>query len=163
MNGLDIFVIVVFLFFALRGLLVGLIKEVLSIVGLIAAVIISLKFNHLMGFYLKGINDPLILKVLSVLILFFLVIALTQLVILLIRKVIKPTIIGAVDKVLGLILGLFEGLVVIGTLLYFGSRFDFAREWINQSRYAYRISNLYERVVISNFTEIKEFFESLKD
>ncbi|MDI6850876.1 MAG: CvpA family protein [bacterium] len=163
MNGVDVIVLIVLAFFALRGLLVGLIKEVLSLVGLILAIFISLKFSDLMSFYLKGIKDPLILKVLSILILFALVIFLTQLVIFLIRKAIKPTFISILDKFLGLLLGIFEGIVVAGTLLYFASRFEFARVYIEKSAYSGTISKIYENVVIKNFNEVREFFENVED
>jgi len=163
MNGVDVIVLVILLFFALRGLLVGLIKEVLSIVGLFLAVFISLKFNDYMSFYLKGIQDPLILKVASILILFILVIFLTQLVIFLIRKALKPTFISVVDRLLGFLLGVFEGFVVAGTLLYFASRFEFANAYIEKSAYSSKISKIYESVVIRNFKDVKEFFENLKD
>uniref|UniRef100_A0A7C2P3K5 CvpA family protein n=1 Tax=candidate division WOR-3 bacterium TaxID=2052148 RepID=A0A7C2P3K5_UNCW3 len=163
MNGVDVIVLIVLAFFVLRGLLVGLIKEILSLVGLILAIFISLKFSDLMGFYLKGIKDPLILKVLSILILFALVIFLTQLVIFLIRKAIKPTFIGLLDRFFGLLLGFLEGVVVAGTLLYFAGRFEFARVYIEQSAYSGTISKIYETVVIKNFREVREFFESMKD
>lgn len=163
MNGVDVVVLIILVFFALRGLLVGLIKEVLSLVGLVLAIFVSLKFSDLMSFYLKGINDPLILKVLSILILFVLVIFLTQLVIFLIRKALKPTFIGIIDRLLGLLLGIFEGIIVAGTLLYLASRFEFAKDYLEKSAYSGKISTIYERVVIRNFHEVREFFEKVKD
>lgn len=161
MNGIDIFVLILLLFFSLRGLLVGFLKELLSLVGLILAVFISLRFNDVMGFYLRGIKDPLLLKVLSILILFVLIIMLTQLVIFLLRKLLKPKVIGFMDRILGLLFGFFEGFVFAGTILYFAGRFEFTRQYIEKTVYAWRVSSFYEHYVVRYFSDVKEFFENI--
>lgn len=158
MNGVDIFTLVFLSFFALRGILVGFIKEVLSLVGLIVAVFVSLKFSDLMAFYLKGIKDPLLLKVASILILFVLIIFLTQLVIFLIRKAIKPTFLGVLDRFLGFSLGLIEGFIVCGTILYFAGRFDVVKPYIERSALSVKIVNIYEEHALRYFGELREFF-----
>jgi membrane protein required for colicin V production len=158
MNGVDIFSIVLLAIFSFRGLLVGFVKEILSLVGLIIAIFVSLKFSDLMAFYLKGIKDPLLLKVASILILFVLIIFLTQLVIFLIRKALKPTFIGVVDKLLGFTLGFIEGFIVCGTILYFAGRFDVMRPYLDRSKFSQKISSYYERYALSYFGELKEFF-----
>ncbi|MEO0265110.1 MAG: CvpA family protein [candidate division WOR-3 bacterium] len=158
MNGIDIFTLVLLSFFALRGILVGFIKEVLSLVGLVVAVFVSLKFSDLMSFYLKGIKDPLLLKVASILILFVLVIFLTQLVIFLIRKALKPTFISVLDRLLGFSLGLLEGIILSGTILYFAGRFEIVKPYIEKSKFSIKISNIYEQYALKYFGELKEFF-----
>ncbi|MGB9824320.1 MAG: CvpA family protein [Candidatus Hydrothermia bacterium] len=158
MNGVDIFSIVLLAIFSLRGLLVGFVKEILSLVGLIIAIFVSLKFSDLMTFYLKGIKDPLLLKVASILILFVLVIFLTQLVIFLIRKALKPTFVGVIDKLLGFAMGFFEGFIVCGTILYFAGRFDVIKPFLDRSKFSHKIASYYERYALSYFGELKEFF-----
>lgn len=158
MNGVDIFTIVLLSFFALRGILVGFIKEILSLVGLIVAVFVSLKFSDLMSFYLKGIKDPLLLKVASILILFVLIIFLTQLVIFLVRKALKPTFISVVDRFLGFTLGLMEGFIVSGTILYLAGRFNVVRPYIEKSKFSIKIVNIYEQHALRYFGELREFF-----
>jgi len=159
MNGVDIFVLIILAFFILRGLIIGFIKEVLSLLGLILAVFVSLKFSDYMTFYLKFIKDPLLLKIASILVLFALVILGTQLVIFLLRKAIKPTFLGVLDKLLGLIIGFVEGFVIAGTILYFAGRFDIVRPYIENSKFSHKISKAYENYVINHFSDIREFFK----
>jgi len=161
-NGIDIVVLVLVLIFTLRGLRAGFIKELLSLVGLIIAIYVSLRFNDLMGFYLKGIKDPLLLKVLSIVILFVLVLFLTNLVIFLTQRFLKPGLFGFANKILGLLFGFLEGFILCGAILFFVGRFNVFKSYIGESAYSGKVSFIFEKYVVSHFSDLKDFFEISK-
>jgi membrane protein required for colicin V production len=131
MNWLDIVIIVCIAIGIIHGLVTGIIKQVISLVSLIAAVLLS-------GAVAKGIRtwvelhfpdethwfSPDVQTILFYVLAFLLIICLFALAAKLVDKVINHTPIGAINKLLGAVFGMLLWTLCLSIALNFLTVFD---------------------------------------
>ena len=117
MNGFDIFIIVVISFCLLRGYFRGFIREVSSIVGVIAG------FYGAHTYYLElarqlivWVNLGAYINIVSFCLLFCGIFSLTSLLAHLIRKFLKVAFLGWLDRLFGVLFGMLKGFLVVSVV-----------------------------------------------
>lgn len=102
MVWLDIVLIIVLTILALHGLLIGIIRSVFDIIGILIGYVLAVSFSGSVG----------IPRFLAFLLIFVLIVVAVYILGRIISKAIRTTPLGTIDRVLGGLLGLFKGIVV---------------------------------------------------
>ncbi|MGP1458562.1 MAG: CvpA family protein [Treponema sp.] len=115
---IDICFIIIILIFALSALSKGLVKELFSKVSFIGALAFAIAFTLRLDIYVsESIKNPALSKTISFVIIFtavFLVISIIQQ---LIAKIFSGEIMKGLDRTLGFLLGIIEGLIVVAFVI----------------------------------------------
>lgn len=110
---------VIIIIFALSGLVKGFIDNVFGKLALILGIICAcIFFDDAAEMAFKGIGNPALENILgfvSVFILVFLIIKIIQSII---SKIFEWTILKSLDRTLGLLFGIVEGLAIVGLLIF---------------------------------------------
>ena len=120
MNYIDIIIILLVLLAAFKGFSRGLIKEVLSLISLIAGVYIATNFSVYFEKHLTN-NFPKfedIISVVSFVLVFLIVFLSLKLAAILISKLAKSLQLGLVNKLLGLLFGGVKVLLILSFVLF---------------------------------------------
>jgi len=119
MNGLDIFIVIVVSFGLVRGFFRGFIREVASIVGVIAGFYGAYTYYKLLAVYLDPLASTLGMNswesygsIASFFLLFFAIVALTAMIAGIIRFLLRIVFLGWVDKLFGTLFGAVKGVLV---------------------------------------------------
>lgn len=102
MAWVDIVLIIVLTILALHGLLIGIIRSVFDIIGILIGYVLAVSFSGSVG----------IPRFLAFLLIFVLIVVAVHILGRIISKAIRTTPLGTIDRILGGLLGLFKGLVV---------------------------------------------------
>ncbi|MGB3480070.1 MAG: CvpA family protein [bacterium] len=102
MAWVDIVLIVVLTILALHGLLIGIIRSVFDIIGILIGYVLAVSFSGSVG----------IPRFLAFLLIFVLIVVAVHILGRIISKAIRTTPLGTIDRILGGLLGLFKALVV---------------------------------------------------
>lgn len=102
MVWLDIVLIIVLTILALHGLLVGIIRSVFDIIGILIGYVLAVSFSGSVG----------IPRFLAFLLIFVLIVVTVHILGRIISKAIRTTPLGTIDRILGGLLGLVKGLVI---------------------------------------------------
>lgn len=115
----DIVILVVLLFFMIFGVRRGLIRQVLQVLGIIAAFVGAFFLAHHLATVLQGRFDLgyQISLVISAVALFVGIIVLFHLLGLTLQKVAQITLLGPLDRIGGAVFGLLKGTLVVSLLL----------------------------------------------
>jgi membrane protein required for colicin V production len=114
MNGYDLAITVIFVFFVVRGIWVGLLRQVTVIIALYAGYIVAGQYHDRLFPFLRGVSDnPQILFLVACAILFVCVYVLTMLLGKALAGVVSLTIAGWFDKLLGAVLGGVKALIAV--------------------------------------------------
>ena len=115
MNLLDISIIVIMIFFIVRGLFRGFFMEIASLAGVILGILLGLRLHPLMTGvlrpYLPSI-DNFFLQLISCAIIFAVVLILCNLTGLGLKSILKKTSLGWTDKGLGAGLAVLKGIII---------------------------------------------------
>ena len=116
---IDVIIIVVLLFFFFWGLRRGLIRQIIEIVGIIAAFIGAFYLaHHLAGYFEEKLGFTYqIALVVSAIALFIGILVLFHFLGLLLQKITSITLLGPVDRIGGGLFGAFKGVLLISLLL----------------------------------------------
>ncbi len=119
MNSIDIAILLIVGFFAVKGLFRGLVIEVLTLAGLIAGYIAAITYmssvSNMVG---KFIHVPsFILSSISFFLIFIIVVAVVRWVAIGLKKIFKWYLIGWIDKTGGFFFGIFKGTVVASLIV----------------------------------------------
>jgi len=120
MNILDIAILAILLLFTLKGCLRGLLKEVCSLVGLVAAAVIAFTFYAPLAERVSAwLHLPLQLCVVVVLILLFVLTMLFfSIVGAILSRFVKLLFMGGLNRVLGALFSLMQGVLILALVLY---------------------------------------------
>ncbi|MDY0292401.1 MAG: CvpA family protein [Desulfuromonadaceae bacterium] len=120
MNILDIAILAILLLFTLKGALRGLLKEVCSLVGLVAAAVIAFTFYAPLAERVSAwLNLPLQLCVVVILILLFvLTMVFFSLVGAILSRFVTLLFMGGLNRVLGALFSLMQGVLILALVLY---------------------------------------------
>jgi membrane protein required for colicin V production len=117
-GGLDIALLVILGYFALRGLFRGVVKEVVAVLGLFVAFWVASLYWTLAEVHLKPIFDmPGQRGISGFIIIFAVVYFFTSLISIFVDKIVKLTISPLVSGLLGIVAGVIKGALVCGILM----------------------------------------------
>lgn len=118
MNPLDIVIIVVLGFGLIRGFFRGLVKELSSIVGVIAGFFAANLYHPLLVPYFKSwISDPNYIHIICFAIVFIGVFLIVSILGVIIKYLLNVAFLGWADRIFGIIFGLAKGVLISAVLL----------------------------------------------
>ena len=117
MNWVDIVIIIYLCLSVLSGFMQGLIRTVLSIIGLIVGIILAAHFYKQLGDVLTFISNKNVAYVVAFIIILLVVIGIAAFIAWILRSLIKAIMLGWVDKIGGAVLGLILGALSISAFL----------------------------------------------
>lgn len=149
MNSFDLAILIVVLLFGAIGVLRGLTREALSLLGWFAAGMVAWLFGEEAGGYFsERVQDETARHILGFVVLFFGVFAATGIASLLLRRLVLAANLDAVDRVLGGLLGGARGLAIVVIIVTLAGLTSFPREnWWRESQLAPRLEPLALRVL----------------
>ena len=117
MNAFDILIIVIVSFCLIRGAFRGLIAEVSSIIGVVAAFYGAYTYYPLITVYAqKWIENAGIRNIIAFFLMFCAILIVINLVSLLIRKILNLVFLGWVDRTFGLVFGAVKGILIVSVI-----------------------------------------------
>ncbi len=117
MSWLDIIIVIVIAVFAFLGLRMGIIKAVLSLVGLIVGVVLAGRYYVPFSEQLTFISSDNIAKIVAFAVILIGVMVIARVAAGLLKRVVSMLMLGWVDRVGGAIFGLVLGATLCGALL----------------------------------------------
>ena len=126
MNTVDIILLVCFIPGVIRGLMKGFMVQICSLIGFVASVWCAWKFSAIVAGYLTPHLNlaPALVHTLSFALILFVVAILFALLGKLLAKLMKVVLMGWVDRLLGLILGIFVTAAILGVLVVIFDNLD---------------------------------------
>jgi membrane protein required for colicin V production len=161
-NWIDIVVIVVVIIAALAGLKVGIIKALLTVVGVVVGVILAGRLSTWLGGQLTFISNPGIAKAAAFAIILVVVIVIFIVVAALLKKVASAMLLGWINRLGGAVLGLFLAGIFCGAVLTMWVKFLGAGSTIQDSVMARFLLDSFPLVLgllPSDFNSVKSFFK----
>jgi len=117
MNVLDIVILILLVVPTLIGLKMGIIKAVLSIVGVIIGVLLAGRFYEPLGKSLTFISDPGIAKIVAFAIILIVVMIIAGIAAFMLKKIVSAILLGWVNRLGGAVLGFLLGAIFCGAIL----------------------------------------------
>lgn len=116
---IDIVIVIIIFYFLLSGIRRGLIRQILDVLGIIAAFIGSFYLAHRLAAYLESSMELSynICLIMSAVILFIGIIILFHFISLTLKKLINMTILGSFDRIMGGLFGAIKGLLFSSLIL----------------------------------------------
>ena len=117
MNPFDILIIVILGYCLVRGLFRGLVKEVSSIIGVLGGFYAAYSYYPLVAKWLsRFIADIAYKNILSFLIIFCLVLIITNVLGIIIKYLLNIAFLGWVDRIFGILFGMTKGILIVSVL-----------------------------------------------
>jgi membrane protein required for colicin V production len=161
MNWLDIAIIIMLVVPALIGLKIGVIKILLTVIGVIVGVVLAGRFSPWLGERMTFISDPGIAKVAAFAIILIVVLVLAAVAAALFKKAASLVLLGWVNRLGGAVLGLALGGLFWGAILTMWVKFLGAGSTITDSVMAGFLLNGFPVVLgllPSDFDSVRSFF-----
>jgi membrane protein required for colicin V production len=161
MNWVDIVIIIYLGLSVLTGFMEGLIRTVLSIVGLIIGILLASHFYKQLGNILTFISNKNWANITAFIIILVAVMIIAAIIGLILRSIIKAIMLGWVDKVGGAAIGLILGALSISALLAIIMKYH-PLDVITNSAFAGFFLNKFPvvlKLLPSEFSTIKNFFK----
>ena len=117
MNWVDIVIIIYLCLSVISGFMQGLIRTVLSIIGLIVGITLAAHFYKQLGDVLTFISNKNVADVVAFVFILLVVMGIAALIAWFLRSLIKAIMLGWVDKIGGAVLGLILGALSISAIL----------------------------------------------
>ncbi len=171
MNYIDYIILVVVLFFAVKGLLRGFFHEVLGLVGILVGLVLATKYMSDLSVWMAKLIDlpSIAVLLLAFLFIFFGVIILSQLLANVLEKLSKFSMLGWLEKIAGGIIGFVKGGLIISLLLLFITVIPFGKQLIpglDGSRFYEPARNFAPRffnLMVKIFPDSKTFYIEVKE
>jgi membrane protein required for colicin V production len=161
MNGLDIVIIIYLIVSAIAGLAQGLIRSVLSVIGLIVGIILASNFYQQFGNVLTFINNEDVANVIAFVIILLVVMAIAALIAFFLRKMIQAVMLGWIDRVGGALLGLILGALSVSALLAIVMKYSNPEFVTNSALSAFFLDKfpMIMGLLPGNFDVVRDFFK----
>ena len=117
MNWVDVVIIIYLALSIISGFVQGLIRSLLSIIGLIVGILLASHFYKQLGDILTFISNRNVADIVAFIVILLAVMVISALIGLVLRSIIKAIMLGWVDKIGGAILGLILGALSISAIL----------------------------------------------
>ena len=120
MSAADIIIIIVIAFFAIKGLICGLIKEAAGIVAILVGLFIAVNFSGWLSDFIigKGWFDPKYIEIISFTIVFLGVIILVILLSKMLNKFADAISLQWLNKLAGFVFGTIKGALIVAGVCY---------------------------------------------
>lgn len=124
MCAADIIIIIVILFFAIKGLICGLIKEAAGIVAILAGLFVAINFSEWLSNWIleKGWFDPKYLEIISFTVIFLGIILLVIVMSKMLNKFADAISLNWLNKLAGFVFGGIKGALIVGGICYIAER-----------------------------------------
>jgi len=124
MCAADILIIIVIIFFAIKGLICGLIKEAAGIVAILAGLFVAINFSEWLSNWIleKGWFDPKYLEIISFTVIFLGVILLVIVMSKMLNKFANAISLNWLNKLAGFVFGGIKGALIVGGVCYIAER-----------------------------------------
>lgn len=139
MNLLDLVIVIPLFYFSYKGYVNGLIKEVLSIVGIILAVFLTFEYMDSMSSFLRpyfGESESYIPFIAGA-ILFIGTVAIVQLIAYLLKKMLEAVHLNIINRLVGMVFGFLKSGVIISAILILLAGFNLPSEKARQDSLTY--------------------------
>lgn len=131
MNFLDIIFLILWLFFTIRGISKGLVKEVFSLAGVVIGFVGAYVYlDSVMAFL--GASGT-VLKIIVFILLFAVIYFVVVIVGAIFSKILKLIFLGFLDRLLGLVFGFLEGFAISAIIVYLLTLFPKGMDWVQAS------------------------------
>jgi membrane protein required for colicin V production len=118
MNPFDILTVVIFAYSAIRGIFRGLIKEMASIVGVLAGYYAAYSYyDDIAALLLRWVTNTVYLNIASFLILFCVVFLIVSAIGVIIKYVLRIAFLGWLDRICGALFGMAKAVLIAAVLL----------------------------------------------
>ncbi len=161
MNWLDIVIVIALVFSAISGFANGLIKSVLSFIGLIVGVVLAGRFYVALSEHLSFISSESAARIVAFIIIFLVVMIIATIVGVILTKVVSTMLLGWLNRLLGLAFGVLIGAVFIGSILAIWVKYMGPNDTIINSPLAKFLVDRFPLVLDllpSEFNSIRSFF-----
>lgn len=160
MNGLDIVFALIIGLALLRGLWQGAVREVSSLVALLAGFVLAGRYaSEAAAFVQQAVKNPQIAAGLGYLGLFFAVYVGVVMLGVFLRKLLHAVLLGWIDRLGGGVLGLAKGLLISCLLLFVLTLFVSPRShWVADSRLSPYLNLLTQEMIVLIPDGLKESF-----
>ena len=152
----DILIAIILSFFTLNGMRKGFIKEISKIIGIILGIIISNHFGVSIRPYLSNwISYEPALNVACYFIIFVIIVAIIGIIAMILQKFFELILLGWLNKLLGLLLGLCKGLLIVSLFIFILEAIPQAkntREKLNNESILYQVCNTLKEMSISTIS-----------
>jgi membrane protein required for colicin V production len=162
MNWLDIVILVLIIVSALIGLKIGLIKAVLSMVGLIVGVVLAGRFYLALAEHLTFISQPSLAKIAAFAIILIVVMVIAAVLAALIKWAVSAMMLGWVNRLGGAVFGFVLGAVFCGALLAMWVKCVGITDPVNESALAVFLLDGFPFVLAllpGEFDSVRSFFQ----
>jgi membrane protein required for colicin V production len=124
MHSIDIIIAIVALLFGALGVYWGLIRQVLALVGLIAGIVLAIRYSSAVGDALSSfVNNDTLALVLGFALVLIAVSSVTSLLASLLHRFVGLLFLGWLDHLIGGLLGLLQGLLACTVILLVAATF----------------------------------------
>lgn len=139
MNFLDFLILIPILFFAYRGFVNGLVKEVLSIVGIVLAVFLTFKFMDLLSELLRPLfsEDDIYVPIVSATVLFIGTLLIVHFIAHIIQKALEAINLQLLNRFFGTTFGALKSSIVISAALLLLAGFDLPDDDVREESLTY--------------------------
>jgi len=162
MNWLDIVILVLVVIPTLIGLKAGLIRAVLSLVGVIVGVILAGQYHQALGEQLTFISQANVANIVAFAIILIVVMIIAAVLASVLKWLVSLVLLGWVNRLGGAIFGLLLGVIFCGALLAIWAKFLGVRETFNDSALATLLLNQFPLILAllpDEFDTIRSFFQ----
>ena len=166
MNPLDIIIIVILAFTLIRGIFRGLVKELSSIIGVLAGFYAAYSYYPLVADFLtRWISNSGYRNILAFLVIFCSILVIVGIVGLLIKYVLKIASLGWFDRTCGAIFGLVKGVLIVSVIILMLTTFlPKGAPFIRNSMLSPHVMVISEKMIKMVPPEMKkEFFDKFKE
>ena len=160
MNWVDIVIIIYLVLSVISGLAQGLIRTLLSIIGLIVGIMLASHFYKQLGNVLTFISNKDWANIVAFIIILLVVMGIAALIALLLRAIIKAIMLGWLDRLGGAVLGLILGALSVSAFLAIIVKYT-NTNLITDSKLAGFFLDKFPvilKLLPSDFSNIKDFF-----
>lgn len=155
MNWVDIVIILIVVLSALFGVWRGFVREVLSVVGWVAALLVAKIYSpHLSPLFTGLVSNDTARYVLAFALLLFLTLLLGALVTHFMSKLIHLVGLQVTDRLLGTLFGFARGVIIVAIIVFFARPFYEEALWWQASQLMPHVSDLidWSRLFIDDYT-----------
>ena len=162
MSWLDIVIFILLIVSVLTGLKIGLIKAVLSMVGVVVGVVLAGQYSVALAGHLTFISQPSLAKIAAFAIILIVVMIIAAVLASLVKWAVSAMMLGWVNRLGGAVFGLVLGAIFCGALLAMWVKFVGISEPVNESALATFLLDSFP-IVLSllpgEFDSIRSFFQ----
>ncbi len=116
-NYFDIIVVAIVVIFAIRGLLRGFIKEIISLAGILFSIWAAFTYYPALVPYLEFVQNPAWRNICAYIVIFIIGILLAHTAIIILQRIVSIAFLSWADKLLGFCFGLLKGLLICAIIV----------------------------------------------